>query len=108
MFATTTRSWKTSCVWAAEVSKEFPVVVSQFLENTKEIEFDAVAQNGEVIEYAISEHVEFAGVHSGDATLVFPAAENLFCYGSSHQENQSRDCQRIKHLGSVQHSVPGA
>ena len=58
---------------AAEVSKEYPVVVSQFLENTKEIEFDAVAQNGEVVEYAISEHVEFAGVHSGDATLVFPA-----------------------------------
>ena len=55
---------------AAEVSKEYPVVVSQFLENTKEIEFDAVAQNGEVVEYAISEHVEFAGVHSGDATLV--------------------------------------
>ena len=63
---------------AAEVSKEFPVVVSQFLENAKEIEFDAVAQNGEVIEYAISEHVEFAGVHSGDATLVFPAQKIYF------------------------------
>ncbi len=58
---------------AAKVSKEFPVVVSEFLQNAKEIEFDAVARNGEVIEYAISEHVEFAGVHSGDATLVFPA-----------------------------------
>lgn len=58
---------------AAKVSKEFPVVVSEFLQNAKEIEFDAVAKNGEVIEYAISEHVEFAGVHSGDATLVFPA-----------------------------------
>ena len=58
---------------AADVSKEYPVVVSQFLQNTKEIEFDAVAQNGEIVEYAISEHVEFAGVHSGDATLVFPA-----------------------------------
>ena len=58
---------------AANVSKEFPVVVSQFLQNAKEIEFDAVAQNGEVVEYAISEHIEFAGVHSGDATLVFPA-----------------------------------
>ena len=57
---------------AAEVSKEYPVVVSQFLQNTKEIEFDAVAQNGEVVEYAISEHVEFAGVHSGDATIQFP------------------------------------
>ena len=58
---------------AAKVSKEFPVVVSEFLQHAKEIEFDAVARNGEVIEYAISEHIEFAGVHSGDATLVFPA-----------------------------------
>ena len=58
---------------AAKVSKEFPVVVSEFLQNAKEIEFDAVARNGEIVEYAISEHVEFAGVHSGDATLVFPA-----------------------------------
>lgn len=63
---------------AAEVSKEFPVVVSQFMQETKEIEFDAVAQNGEVVEYAISEHVEFAGVHSGDATLVFPAQKIYF------------------------------
>ena len=63
---------------AAEVSKSYPVVVSQFLENTKEIEFDAVAQNGEVVEYAISEHIEFAGVHSGDATLVFPAQKIYF------------------------------
>lgn len=58
---------------AAQVSKEFPVVVSAFMQNAKEIEFDAVARNGEIVEYAISEHVEFAGVHSGDATLVFPA-----------------------------------
>ena len=58
---------------AAKVSKEFPVVVSEFMQNAKEIEFDAVARNGEIVEYAISEHVEFAGVHSGDATLVFPA-----------------------------------
>ncbi len=63
---------------AANVSKEFPVVVSQFLQNAKEIEFDAVAKNGEVVEYAISEHVEFAGVHSGDATLVFPAQKIYF------------------------------
>ncbi len=63
---------------AADVSKEYPVVVSQFLQNTKEIEFDAVAQNGEIVEYAISEHVEFAGVHSGDATLVFPAQKIYF------------------------------
>ncbi len=58
---------------AAKVSKEFPVVVTEFLQNAKEIEFDAVARNGRIVEYAISEHVEFAGVHSGDATLVFPA-----------------------------------
>lgn len=63
---------------AAHVSKEYPVVVSQFLQNAKEIEFDAVAKNGEVVEYAISEHVEFAGVHSGDATLVFPAQKIYF------------------------------
>ncbi|SBV93493.1 Carbamoyl-phosphate synthase, large subunit [uncultured Dysgonomonas sp.] len=63
---------------AAKVSKEYPVVVSQFLQNAKEIEFDAVAKNGEIVEYAISEHVEFAGVHSGDATLVFPAQKIYF------------------------------
>lgn len=63
---------------AAKVSKEYPVVVSSFMQNAKELEFDAVAQNGEVIEYAISEHVEFAGVHSGDATLVFPAQKIYF------------------------------
>ena len=63
---------------ASEVSKEYPVVISQFMQETKEIEFDAVAQNGEVVEYAISEHVEFAGVHSGDATLVFPAQQIYF------------------------------
>ncbi len=57
---------------ASEVSKKHPVVVSQFIENAKEIEFDAVAKNGEIITYAISEHVEFAGVHSGDATIQFP------------------------------------
>ena len=63
---------------ASEVSKEYPVVVSQFMQNTKEIEFDAVAQNGEIVEYAISEHIEYAGVHSGDATLVFPAQHIYF------------------------------
>ncbi len=57
---------------AANVSKQYPVVVSEFIENAKEIEFDAVARNGELMVYAISEHVEFAGVHSGDATIVFP------------------------------------
>lgn len=63
---------------AVNVSKEYPVVVSSFMQNAKEIEFDAVAQDGVVVEYAISEHVEFAGVHSGDATLVFPAQKIYF------------------------------
>ena len=57
---------------AANVSKKHPVVVSQFIEHAKEVEMDAVAQNGEIIAYAISEHIEFAGVHSGDATIQFP------------------------------------
>ena len=63
---------------ASDVSQEHPVVISKFMDRCKEIEFDAVAQNGEVVEYAISEHVEFAGVHSGDATLVFPAQKIYF------------------------------
>ena len=63
---------------ASEVSKEYPVVISQFMTETNEVEFDAVAQNGEIVEYAISEHVEFAGVHSGDATMVFPAQQLSF------------------------------
>ncbi len=63
---------------AAKVSKQHPVVVSEFIEQAKEIEIDAVADNGEVVGYAISEHVEFAGVHSGDATLVFPPQKIYF------------------------------
>ncbi|HAH54601.1 MAG TPA: carbamoyl phosphate synthase large subunit [Flavobacterium sp.] len=63
---------------AAKVSKQYPVVVSEFIQNAKEIEIDAVAKNGEIIVYAISEHIEFAGVHSGDATLVFPAQKIYF------------------------------
>ncbi len=58
---------------AANVSKKHPVVISKFMLNTKEVEMDAVAQNGEIMAYAISEHIEFAGVHSGDATIQFPA-----------------------------------
>ncbi len=58
---------------AANVSKKHPVVISKFMMNTKEVEMDAVAQNGEIMAYAISEHIEFAGVHSGDATIQFPA-----------------------------------
>ena len=57
---------------AANVSKKHPVVVSEFIQNAKEIEFDSVADNGEVLIYAISEHIEYAGVHSGDATIQFP------------------------------------
>jgi carbamoyl-phosphate synthase large subunit len=63
---------------AAQVSKQYPVVVSEFIENAKEIEIDAVAREGEMLAYAISEHVEFAGVHSGDATMVFPAQKIYF------------------------------
>lgn len=57
---------------ATKVSKQYPVVVTEFVENAKELEIDAVANKGEIVAYAISEHIEFAGVHSGDATLVFP------------------------------------
>ena len=63
---------------ASVVSKEYPVVISQFMTETNEIEFDGVAQNGEIVEYGISEHVEYAGVHSGDATMTFPAQQISF------------------------------
>jgi carbamoyl-phosphate synthase large subunit len=63
---------------ASKVSKQYPVVVSEFIENAKEIEIDAVAREGETLAYAISEHVEFAGVHSGDATIVFPPQKLYF------------------------------
>jgi carbamoyl-phosphate synthase large subunit len=63
---------------ATQVSKQYPVVVSEFIENAKEIEVDAVSRDGEIVAYAISEHVEFAGVHSGDATMVFPAQKIYF------------------------------
>jgi len=65
-------------ILAANVSKQYPVVVTDFLENAKEIEVDAVARDGELMAYAISEHVEFAGVHSGDATIVFPPQKLYF------------------------------
>lgn len=63
---------------ASQVSKQYPVVVSEFIENAKEIEIDAVGREGEIMAYAISEHVEFAGVHSGDATIVFPPQKIYF------------------------------
>jgi carbamoyl-phosphate synthase large subunit len=63
---------------AAKVSKQYPVVVSEFIQQAKEIEIDAVARDGELVVYALSEHVEFAGVHSGDATMVFPPQKIYF------------------------------
>jgi carbamoylphosphate synthase large subunit len=63
---------------ACDVSLDHPVVISKFVEDAKEIEVDAVALNGKVINYAIAEHVENAGMHSGDATLVLPA-QKLYC-----------------------------
>lgn len=63
---------------AVKVSKQYPVVVSEFIQQAKEIEIDAVANKGEILAYAISEHIEFAGVHSGDATMVFPPQKIYF------------------------------
>ena len=93
---------------AANVSKKHPVVVSQFIEHAKEVEMDAVAQNGEIVAYAISEHIEFAGVHSGDATIQFPAAETVRRNRTPHQAYLSSDCERVEHLWSVQHPVLGS
>ena len=84
---------------AAQVSKQYPVVVSEFIENAKEIEIDAVARDGEMIAYAISEHVEFAGVHSGDATMVFPAQKIYF--------ETSRRIKRISRQISKELNISG-
>ena len=84
---------------AAQVSKQYPVVVSEFIENAKEIEIDAVAKDGEIIAYAISEHVEFAGVHSGDATMVFPAQKIYF--------ETMRRIKRISRLISKELNITG-
>ena len=94
---------------AAKVSKEYPVVVSQFLQNTKEIEFDAVAQNGEIVEYAISEHIEFAGVHSGDATLVFPAQHLYFATMRAIKKISSRIARELNISGpfNIQYLAKG-
>jgi len=78
---------------AVDVSKKHPVVVSEFIENAKEIEIDAVADCGEIICYAISEHVEFAGVHSGDATIVFPA-QKIYIETSRRIKKISREIAR--------------
>ncbi len=84
---------------ATEVSKEFPVVVSQFMQETKEIEFDAVADKGEIVEYAISEHIEYAGVHSGDATMVFPAQHVYF--------STIRQMKKIAHKIAAELNISG-
>ncbi|MBP3230641.1 MAG: carbamoyl-phosphate synthase (glutamine-hydrolyzing) large subunit [Prevotella sp.] len=84
---------------ATEVSKEFPVVISKFMTETKEIEFDAVADKGEVVEYAISEHVEYAGVHSGDATMVFPAQHIYF--------STIRQIKKIDHKIAAELNISG-
>ncbi|MCR4995525.1 MAG: carbamoyl-phosphate synthase (glutamine-hydrolyzing) large subunit [Bacteroidales bacterium] len=84
---------------ATEVSKEFPVVVSQFMQETKEIEFDAVADKGEIVEYAISEHIEYAGVHSGDATMIFPAQHVYF--------STIRQMKKIAHKIAAELNISG-
>jgi len=82
---------------AANVSKKHPVVVSRFLEHAKEVEMDAVAQNGEIIAYAISEHIEFAGVHSGDATIQFPP-QKLYVETARRIKKISKQIARELHI----------
>ena len=87
------------CYDEGEVSKEYPVVISQFMQETKEIEFDAVANQGEIVEYAISEHIEYAGVHSGDATLVFPAQQIYFATARQIKKISRRIAQELNISG---------
>ncbi len=82
---------------AANVSQKHPVVVSQFIEHAKEVEMDAVARNGEIIAYAISEHIEFAGVHSGDATIQFPP-QKLYVETVRRIKRISREIARELHI----------
>lgn len=82
---------------AANVSEDHPVVVSQFIEHAKEVEMDAVARNGEIIAYAISEHIEFAGVHSGDATIQFPP-QKLYCETVRRIKRVSRMIAKELHI----------
>ncbi|WP_349944682.1 carbamoyl-phosphate synthase (glutamine-hydrolyzing) large subunit [Bacteroides cellulosilyticus] len=82
---------------AANVSKKHPVVVSQFIEHAKEVEMDAVAQNGEIVAYAISEHIEFAGVHSGDATIQFPP-QKLYVETVRRIKRISREIARERNI----------
>jgi carbamoyl-phosphate synthase large subunit len=82
---------------AANVSKKYPVVVSRFIEHAKEVEMDAVARDGEIIAYAISEHIEFAGVHSGDATIQFPP-QKLYVETVRRIKHISREIARELHI----------
>uniref|UniRef100_A0AB33JLR4 Carbamoyl-phosphate synthase (Glutamine-hydrolyzing) large subunit n=1 Tax=Prevotella sp. GTC17262 TaxID=3236797 RepID=A0AB33JLR4_9BACT len=82
---------------AANVSEDHPVVVSKFIEHAKEIEMDAVARNGEILAYAISEHVEFAGVHSGDATIAFPP-QKLYVETVRRIKHVSRQIAKELHI----------
>ncbi|MFZ1235579.1 MAG: carbamoyl-phosphate synthase (glutamine-hydrolyzing) large subunit, partial [Prevotella sp.] len=82
---------------AANVSEDHPVVVSKFIENAKEIEMDAVAMNGEIMAYAISEHIEFAGVHSGDATIQFPP-QKLYVETVRRIKRVSRQIAKALHI----------
>lgn len=82
---------------AANVSEDHPVVVSKFIENAKEIEMDAVARNGEILAYAISEHIEFAGVHSGDATIQFPP-QKIYVETVRRIKRVSRQIARELHI----------
>ena len=91
---------------ATNVSKQYPVVVTEFIENAKEIEIDAVARGGEVLIYAISEHVEFAGVHSGRDDGI-PAAEDVCRDDAAHQEDRPRGSPHAQHIGPVQHAADG-
>ena len=91
---------------AAEVSKDHPVVVTEFVQQAKEVEIDAVAQEGVIKAYAISEHVEFAGVHSGDATIVFPA-QKLYIETIRRIKKLPGNCQGAEYFRTVQHAVFG-
>lgn len=82
---------------AANVSEDHPVVVSKFIENAKEIEMDAVARDGEIMAYAISEHIEFAGVHSGDATIQFPP-QKLYVETVRRIKRISREIAKALHI----------
>ena len=92
---------------AAKVSKQYPVVVSEFIEQAKEIEIDAVARDGELFSYALSEHVEFAGVHSGDATMVFPPQKIYFETVRRIKKIARQLADALGYFRTIQHAIPG-